>query len=76
MGWTNAGGREELLSYIQGSVLITHFIALLSFLCGSLQKVTDTVSFCLIMSRLLQDLALQMKNAPLNVVQGAVAEDN
>lgn len=76
MGWTDAGGREQLLSYIQGSVLITHFIALLSFLCGSLQKVTDTVSLCLIMSRLLQDLALQMKNAPRNVVQGAVAEDN
>lgn len=70
MGWTNAGGREQLLSYIQGSVLITHFIALLSFLCGSLQKVTGTVSLYLIMSQLLHDLTLQMKNALCNVVQG------
>lgn len=31
-----------------------------SFLCGSLQKVTDTVSLCAIMSQL---LTLKMKNA-------------
>lgn len=70
MGWTNAGGREQFLSNIQGSVLITHFIALLSFLCGSLQKVTDTISLCLIMSQLLHDLTLQIKNALCYVVQG------
>lgn len=76
IGWSNAGGREQFLSYIQGSVLITHFIALLSLLCGSLQKVTDTISLCLIMSQLLHDLTLQIKNALYNVVKVAVTEDN
>lgn len=70
MGWTDAGGREQLLSYIQGSVLIARFTALLSLLCGSLQKVTDTASLCLIMSQLLNDLTLQMKNTPCDVMQG------
>lgn len=70
MGWTDAGGREQLLSYIQGSVLIAHFTALLSLLCGSLQKVTDTASLCLIMSQLLNDLTLQMKNTPCEAMQG------
>lgn len=70
MGWTNAGGREQLLSCIQSSVLITRFIALLSLLCGSLQKVTDTASLCLIISQLFHDLTLQMKNALCEVMQG------
>jgi len=70
MGWTNAGGREQLLSCIQGSVLIARFIALLSLLCGSLQKVTDTASLSLIMPQLLRSLTLQMKKAPCEVMQG------
>lgn len=61
-----------MLSYIQGSLLITHFIALRSFLRGSLQKVTDTISLCLIISQLLHDLTLQIKNALCNGVQGAL----
>lgn len=68
MGWTKAGGREQLLSCIQGWLLMAHFIALLSLLCGSLQ-VNELL--CLIMSQLLHDLSAERKNALCEGTQGS-----